>query len=74
MEKEKLYNIIDSETRRLVGVLCKRIEVLEKEGVLSPNLYKSLAKELVYEHSRNLKNLLDIQSQLFKLEFKTRQE
>lgn len=71
---EKIYNIIDIETRALVGILCKRIEVLEKERVLSSNLYKSLSKELIYEYSRNLKKLIDLQSKLFKMEFKTRQK
>jgi len=74
MEKKKIYDIIDNETRALVGILMKRIEVLEKERVLSPNLYKSLSKEIIYEYSRNLKKLIDLQSQLFKLEFKTRQQ
>lgn len=74
MKKEKIYKIIDTETRALVGILCKRIEVLEKEKALSPNLYKSLSKELIYEYSRNLKKIIDLQSELFKLEFKTRQK
>jgi len=74
MEKEKIYNIIDIETRALVGIICKRVEVLDKESALTPNLYKALSKELIYEYSRNLKKLLDAQSKLFKLEFKARQQ
>jgi len=71
---EKIMDIIDKETRALVGRLCKRVEVLEKENALSPNLYKSLSKELIYEYSRDLKKLIELQSKLFKLEFKTRDE
>jgi len=73
MDRDKIDEIINSETRILVGVLCKRIEVLEKERVLTPSLYKSLSKEIIYEYSRNLKKLLKLQTKLFKLEFKTRQ-
>lgn len=71
---KKIMDIIDKETRALVGRLCKRVEVLEKENALSPNLYKSLSKELIYEYSRDLKKLIELQTKLFKLEFKTREE
>jgi len=70
LDFKKISEIIDKETRALVGRLCKRVEVLEKEKSLSPTLYKALSKELVYEFSRDLKKLIDIQSELFKLEFK----
>lgn len=66
---KKINVIIDKESRALVGKLCKRIEVLEKTNSLSPILYKSLSKELIYEFSRNLKTLIELQSKLFKLEF-----
>lgn len=72
MDINKINGIIDTETRALVGKLCKRVEVLEGSNSLSPQLYKSLAKELLYESSRNLKQLIELQSKLFKLEFKTR--
>jgi len=59
-DKKVLYNIIDKQTRVLVGMLCKRIEVLDKNKVLTANLYKELSKELIYEWSRVLKNIIDI--------------
>ena len=62
MENKEIFTItnkvIDIESKALVGILCKRVEVLDKEKSLSPNLYKSLIKENIYEFSRRLKNLL----------------
>ena len=55
---EILSKIVDSSARQLVGTMCKRIEVLEKNNSLSPNLLKSLNKELIYENSRVLKQML----------------
>ena len=56
----KINEILDQYARNLVGVLCKRIEVLEKEKALTPSLYKSLAKEIIYENVRNLKTILNV--------------
>jgi len=56
----KINKILDQHARLLVGILCKRIEALEKEKALTPSLYKSLAKELIYENVRALKALLDV--------------
>jgi len=76
MEERKLFDIInkviDEETKCLVGILCKRIEVLEKENSLSPNLYKSLTKENLYEYARRLKKLLDLYIRIGRIEFKNR--
>lgn len=55
---EILTRIIDSSSRNLVGKLCKRCEILESNKSLSPDLFKSIAKELVYEESRNTKQML----------------
>lgn len=66
MEDNKiLFEIIDKQTRTLVGVLCKRIEILEKNRALSPSLYKDLSKETIYEWSRQLKIIIDIGSVKF---------
>ena len=55
---EILTRIIDSSARSLVGKLCKRVEILEANKSLTPNLYKSIVKELVYEESRITKQML----------------
>lgn len=76
MENKELFEIInrviDVETKALVGILMKRLEVLDKEKSLSPTLYKSLVKENIYEYSRRLKSLLDLHIRIGKVEFKTR--
>ncbi len=58
ISKEYLDELLDKSARTLVGTLLKKVEVLEKEQALSPNLFKSLSKETVYEHFRNLKELV----------------
>lgn len=59
---EILIGAIDKEARTSVGILCAEIESLEKEKSLSSaqiiSLFKSLAKNTVYEQSRVLKKLL----------------
>jgi len=63
----------DEKARTLVGILCKRIEILDEEEqeqqrktnnpqlkVLTASLYKKLVKELIYEQNRVFKELLDI--------------
>ncbi len=57
---KKIQIILDQHAKRLVGILCKRVEVLEKEGVLTPSLYKSLIKENIYEESRILKQIVEL--------------
>ena len=68
MENQELFTIIDLNAKTLVGVLLKRIELLEKEKVLTPSLYKALIKEHVYESARNLKTIISIG----RVEFKNR--
>lgn len=63
----------DKHARALVGILCKRVELLEDEEqeqrrkqnnpnlkLLTPSLYKKLVKEIIYEHNRAFKDLLDL--------------
>ncbi len=68
----KIYGILNEQAKTLVGILLKRIEVLEKEEVLSPSLYKSLVKEIIYEQFRNIRKLIDVHIKLGKVVFKTR--
>jgi len=56
---DKLIRLVDSEAKTTVGMLCKRIEVLDKNQALNANLYKDLAKETIYEQSRALKKYLE---------------
>ena len=58
--ENKINEMLDIFARGLVGTLCKRIEVLEKEKALTPSLYKALLKEITYENVRNLKALLEV--------------
>ena len=73
MQEKKLFEIIntviDEETKALVGILCKRVEVLEKENNLTANLYKSLTKENLYEYARRIKKLLDLHIKIGRIEF-----
>ena len=71
---EKITEVINNECKSLVGMLCKRIEVLEKENSLSPNLYKSLTKEQIYEFNRQLLKLLELHITIGRIEFKSRQK
>ncbi len=73
---EKIHEFIDKFGRTLVGVLLKRLEVLDKEETLSPeqvkSLYKSLTKENVYEQIRNLKALLEVYFNIGTIKFNRR--
>ena len=57
---EKISDLIDKNAVSLVGILLKRIDVLIKENKWSPQLYKALTKEIVYENSRGLKKLIEV--------------
>lgn len=67
---EKLEEVITINARVLVGTLLKRIEVLEKENALTPNLYKALVKEIVYENSRYLKELIRLNLDIGSIQFR----
>ena len=70
---EKIAETIDTQARSLVGILCKRIEVLSSQGNkdLDIGLFKKLAKELVYENFRNLKTIIKVQLEIGKVVFKS---
>lgn len=59
LTKEYLETVINNHSRSLVGMLAKRVEVLEKNNSLKPQLYKDLAKELVYENFRSFKSVIE---------------
>ena len=59
-EYKKICDFIDQHASALVGELCKRVEILEKQKVLTPELYKALAREHVYEKARSLKGQLSL--------------
>ena len=67
----KLNEIVEDNAKVLVGIMSKRVEVLEREKCLSPNLFKSLIKEIIYENSRYLKKLLNIELDRGSIVFKT---
>lgn len=59
MENKEIFEILDTQAKVLVGILLKRVELLEKEQALAPNLYKSLVREHVYEWIRTVKTLIN---------------
>lgn len=72
MEIKEINKFFDERANTIVGILLKRIEVLEKEKVLTSNLYKSLVKENIYEQFRHLKELFEVKFSIGKVEFKNR--
>ena len=67
---KKLEEVIDANAKILVGITLKRIEVLEKEGVLTPALYKALIKEIIYENSRYLKQVIRLNLDIGSVNFR----
>jgi hypothetical protein len=59
---EKMDEILTENSKCLVGIILKRLEVLEEERGLSieqyKSLFKNLTKEIIYENSRYLKKLI----------------
>lgn len=55
---ELLNSIVDASARTTVGILCKKVEVLDNNKVLESRLFKELSKETIYEQSRALKQLI----------------
>lgn len=66
--------LLDIQSKTLVGILLKRLEVLEQEKALSIPLYKALVKETIYEQFRNLKEITKLYLTIGKLTFKTSQK
>jgi len=65
MDNQEIYDIINIQTKILVGQICKRVEVLEQNNSLQPTLFKALAKEQIYEWSRTLIAILKIGKTVF---------
>lgn len=64
-ELKQINELLDLYAVKLVGILCKRVEVTEKLCMenkpselieIYPKLFKALIKELTYENFRMLKN------------------
>lgn len=77
---ENALKAIEGSAPELVGILCKRIEILQKNTTLfSKNpetlaktllsLFKDLTKEQIYEHHRQLKKLVSVHLKIGKLTF-----
>lgn len=71
MNDNEINKIIDNFAISLVGIMCKRIEIIEnicKEKSspelieLFPKIFKALIKELTYENCRVLKQRLAVSS------------
>ena len=73
----KLNEIIDDNAKTLVGILLKRLDVLNGEELSSEkknSLYKSLVKEHIYENARYLKKLLKANLETGTIIFKPKAE
>jgi hypothetical protein len=74
---EKLMNLIDEQARTTVGILMKRIDNLleaeERDKInLSPDTYKELIKDNVYEQFRHLRKIIEVFIKIGRVEFKSR--
>ena len=56
----KQNGFLDVRAKTLVGKLLKRIDVLSLTKNLTPELYKNLVKELVYEEFRVMKGFITL--------------
>ena len=63
MDKILINKILDKQSRTLVGILLKRIDILNQSNLLTPEIYKNLIKELVYENFRSLKEIFSLINQ-----------
>lgn len=65
-EKNKeLFDILDNQSKVMVGILMRRIEILEQENSLTPSLTKAILKEQIYECFRNIKTIITIGKTVF---------
>lgn len=64
IDLKDIHKLVDNFAVSLVGILCKRVELIQKVGAdkssqelikLYPDLFKNLSKELIYENCRQLK-------------------
>ena len=69
---KELIEIIDYQSKVLVGTLLKRIEVLDQEKALTVTLYKALVKEHIYEQFRAMKKLIELRFKIGKTIFITK--
>jgi len=60
-EVNNLCRLIDNNASAFCGILLKRIEILNNQGLDLPKfhkIFKAEVRELLYENSRNLKNII----------------
>jgi len=74
MEKyEELENILNENSKSLVGLLLKKLEILDGNNLnfeQIKNLYKSLIKEQIYENNRFLLKLIRTNFETGKIVFR----
>jgi len=54
LSKEHFEQILNDESRKIVGILLKRFEIIEDKNILKKDI-----KELVYESFRNLRDVIE---------------
>lgn len=62
MELNKIHDFVVElmydRDKSIVGKLCENIEILDDKDSLNPELYKDIAKTVVWGEHRNFKKLL----------------
>ena len=53
LRHEYLLEVLEHESKSLVGKVCKRFEIIDNHSIL-----KSEVKELIYEEMRHIRDLL----------------
>jgi len=62
-ELEQIEKLVDQRARTTVGIALKRLETLQEEKLSADkqkSIYKSLLKEIIYEQSRVLKEIIRV--------------
>ena len=70
---KELFEILDSQSKILVGTLLKRLEILEQNNALNPTLYRAIIKEHIYESLRATKTLISVGRVVFKIKPQVRE-
>lgn len=79
LDKSKFDYLLNSESNKIVGKVCKRLELLINSKVDNSgftkselNLVKAEIKELIHEHNRDFRAIIDIltiSKEAIKIEF-----
>jgi hypothetical protein len=54
LSKEHFEEILNNESRKIVGTILKRFEIIEDKNILKKDV-----KELIYESYRNLRDIIE---------------